>query len=146
MSASAQLSQFLQARWSRERAFGKKLSARKGYFFTDEKPPLFRLLFPLLWAAFLAELLAKGPQAFEEPVSPPHLSPNPYSESLSLPNSSLSSTITWKARPWKNISMMRTITYLLDWTSLNGGDGGRFSSTKVNCSFWMTPLLHLKQK
>ena len=44
------------------------------------------------------------------------------------------------------ISMMRTVTYLLDWTSLNWGDRGRFSSTKVNCSFRMTSLLHLKQE
>ena len=64
-------------------------------FLTVETPTLFFLLFPLLWLFFLAELLAKGPQAFEVLASPPHLSPNPYSESLSLPSSSLSSTITW---------------------------------------------------
>ena len=72
----------------------KNSTRNESYFFTDKEAPFLRLCFPLLWAALLIELLAKGPQAFEE-VSPPHLSPKPYSESLSLPNSSLSSTITW---------------------------------------------------
>lgn len=130
----------------RKGLWGKALSQKRRtcYFFTDVNPPRFRLLFPLLWTAFLAELLAKGPHAFEEPISPPHLSPNPYSESLSLPSSSLSSTITWKERPWNK--MMQTIAHLLDWTSLNRSHGCRFSSTKVNCSFRMTSLLHLKQE
>ena len=94
-------------------------------FLTVETPTLFFLLFPLLWLFFLAELLAKGPQAFEVLASPPHLSPNPYSESLSLPSSSLSSTITWHKvesfSRWCQNTARTSLTGLLS-TGVTGAD------------------------
>ena len=94
-------------------------------FLTVEAPALFFLLFPLLWLFFLAEILAKGPQAFEVLASPPHLSPNPYSESLSLPSSSLSSTITWHKivsfSRWCQNTARTSLTGLLS-TGVTGAD------------------------
>ena len=119
----------------RKDLWGKALGQKKATFSLMRNPLSFVCSSPsseqLSWQSFWPKVLKPLKSLSPRPIyHQTHIRSHcRFPALLSLPRSPERQDIE------TNISMMRTIAYLLDWTSLNWGYRGRFSSTKVNCSF-----------
>ena len=141
------ISQYLQARWSRERAFGEKLSARNERLatFSLMRNPLSFVCFSpsseqLSWQSFWPKVLMLLKR-----------SPRPICPQTHIPSRCRFPTLPFLPRSPDMHHIETQIqdsinVYLFHWTSFNRSDWGRFSSTEVNCPFRMTSFLHLHQK
>ena len=141
------ISQCLQDRWFHfhERAFSEKLSAKNAATFSQLRSPLSFVYFCLFseqlsWQSFWPKVLMLLKRSLHPICLQIHIQSHCRFPTLLFP------LLSPERKDIETHIKGLFAVYLLDWTSLNRGDGSRFSSTKVNCPLRMSSLLHLQHK